>query len=95
MRSYDESGGATVYDQSWLLVVSAPAAGEIVGPITSGTPISLPGSQTYTGSELKVFLNGNSLEYVVDFSYVGSGARTQISVTFDLVVGDRLRFRIG
>jgi hypothetical protein len=63
------------------------------GTITSGTPISLPSSETYVGNELIVELNGVGMEVTSDYDYVGSGNRTQISMTFDLVIGDRLKFR--
>lgn len=39
-------------------------------------------------------MNGVVLEPTIDFNYVGSGARTQISMTFDLISGDRIRFQI-
>jgi len=31
---------------------------------------------------------------VFDYNYVGSGTRTQITMTFDLVAGDVIRFRV-
>lgn len=64
--------------------------------ITTGTNITLPNSQTYTDVELEVYLNGQLLESVGDYNYVGAlPPRTQIAMTFDLVAGDRLRFRMG
>lgn len=64
--------------------------------ITTGTPITLPNSQTYIDTELEVYLNGQLLEDTGDYTYVGSlPPRTQIAMTFDLVAGDRLRFRSG
>ena len=77
--------GSAIYDQT--LVVG-------VGGIANGTAISLPSSQTYTGLELQVILNGTGQEYSTDYVYVGSGTKTQISMNIDLVQGDRLRFRI-
>lgn len=63
--------------------------------ITTGTPITLPNSGVYQGDDLIVMLNGQDLQYVFDYTYVGSGPDyTQIAVTFDLEEGDRLRFRI-
>jgi len=56
--------------------------------------ITLPNSQTYIGDELQVFLDGQRLEVNIDFNYVGSAPRTQIQTTFDLLGGERLRFRI-
>lgn len=83
-RHFAESGSPTIYDQTI----------DVVSPITAGTSITLPASQQYTSAELEVRLNGIRLEPVVDYTYVGSPPRTQIQLTFDLVVGDRLRFRI-
>ena len=67
---------------------------DVGSPITSGTSITLPASQTYTSGELEVYLNGTRLESILDYTYVGSPPRTQIQFTFDLVVGDHYRFRI-
>ena len=61
--------------------------------ITTGTNVTLPASGTYTSLELEVYLNGQQLEDVSDFNYVGSPPRTQVQFTFDLVAGDLLRFR--
>jgi hypothetical protein len=65
----------------------------VVGTITTGTPITLPSSGTYTDSDLSVYLNGQRMTYVEDFVYVGSPPRTQISMLFDLISGDILTFR--
>lgn len=93
-RSFAEGGSVAIYDQSLLLVTSSPGAGQIIGPITTGTNVTLPASQTYQGAELQIYLNGDRLETVYDYNYVGSGSKTQVVFTFDLVVGDRLDFRI-
>lgn len=75
-----------VYDQS--ILISA-------GGITAGTGITLPSSRTYEGKELEIILNGQDMEYNVDFVWVGSGDnKTQISFLYDLVENDRVRFRI-
>jgi hypothetical protein len=74
--------GVALYDQSY----------SVVAPITSGTAITLPASETYTGAELQVFLNGQLLDDTFDFNWVGSPPRTQITMTFDLVIGDVVRF---
>jgi hypothetical protein len=74
-----------IYDQTTV----------IVGTVTTGTNLTLPSSGTYTNAELKVDLNGILLEPVIDYNYVGSAPRTQIQATFDLIDGDRLRFKIG
>lgn len=64
------------------------------GGLTTGSALTLPSARTYTSAELEVYLNNVRLESVADYNYVGSGARTQISFTFDLVQGDVVRFRI-
>jgi hypothetical protein len=76
--------GSSIYDATYVAS----------GTITNGTAITLPSSQTYSSSELQVYLNGVAQEYSTDYVYVGSGTRTQISMNIDLVQGDRLRFRI-
>lgn len=86
--------GVDIYDQSLIVVGSSPGAGQILGPVIAGTPVTLPASQTYSSIELQVYLNGDRLEAVFDYTYVGSIPRTQISFTFDLVVDDRIDFRI-
>lgn len=93
-RHFSEASTITIYDQGIDVVSGSPGSNQITGPVAAGTPITLPSGQTYTGGELEVMLNGDILETVLDYSYVGSGSKTQIQLTFDLVVGDRLRFRI-
>ena len=61
--------------------------------ITSGTNVTLPSSGTYTGNELEIYYNGQRLEDVVDYVWVGSPPRTQVYFTFDLNPGDIIRFR--
>lgn len=90
-RMKAESGSPTIYDETLEVVSSGAGAGEINGPITSGTSITLPSSKTYTGDELEIYLNGDRLVPVFDYSYDSS---TQVSFTFELVVGDIIRFRI-
>jgi len=74
------------YDEN--IVVSA-------GGISTGTPITLPNSQTYDYLDLQIILNGQSLTPQVDWNTYGSGLKTQVTMTFDLVEGDQLRFRIN
>lgn len=93
-RSFAEGSSITIYDQSLVVVAAGAGAGQINGPITAGTSITLPSSQTYTAAELQIYLNGDRQEPVFDYSYVGSPPRTQIQFTFDIVVGDRIDFRI-
>lgn len=93
-RSFFESSTLPIYDQSLAVVASGATAGQVNGPITSGTAVTLPASGTYTSAELQVQLNGQQLEPVLDYNYVGSGTRTQVSFTFQLVVGDVIVFRV-
>lgn len=93
-RSFQESASLTIYDQSLTLVASSPGPNEIVGPIAAGVNVTLPGSQTYEAAELQIYLNGDRLEPIFDYAYVGSVPRTQVQFTFGLVVGDRVDFRI-
>lgn len=94
-RSFSESSTVTIYDQRLTIVSGAPAnSNEMTGPVTSGTNITLPQSGTYEGSELQVYFNGTRIEVTSDYAYVGSGTKTQIQMTFDLVVGDTLDFRV-
>jgi len=95
LRSFDETGGSVaIYDEALDVVSGSPGPGQITGPVTAGTNITLPLSQTYTSEELEVRLNGIRLESVIDYNYVGSPPRTQVTLTFDLVIGDRIHFRI-
>lgn len=79
----------------------SPVASEIytqtvsvgVGGITTGTDITLPASGNYLGNELEVYLNGEVMELGIDFNTSGSSPYTKIQMTFDLVNGDKLRFR--
>lgn len=89
-------GTQTIYDQSLTIVASgATGSNQMNGPVASGASVTLPASQTYTGAELNVYLNGDRLESVFDYVYVGTGStKTQIQFTFGLVVGDRVDFRI-
>ena len=83
-RSYSEAADASVYDQE----VS------ILATLSTGSPLSLPLGQTYPASELEVLLNGQRIDSVLDYNYYGSVPRTAVTFTFDLVAGDRVRFRI-
>jgi len=94
-KMIDESATPPIYDE-YIDVVSSGAVGshELNGPIDAGTPITLPNSGTYISEELEVYIGGQRLEDFVDYNYVGAGTRTQISMTFDLEVTDRIRFRV-
>lgn len=93
LRSFEESLTPAIYDEYLLVVASSPGANEVVGPITAGIPVTLPASGTYTGEELMIDLNGQTLENGFDFNFEGTPPRTQVSFTFELVVGDRIYFR--
>jgi hypothetical protein len=93
-RTFAESSSVTIYDQSITVVTSGAGANQVNGPVTAGTSVTLPSSKTFTSAELQIYLNGDRLEPTIDYSYVGSPPRTQVQFTFDLLVGDRLDFRI-
>lgn len=98
-RSFDESSAVAIYDKSVEIVTSgATPPGSLNGPITTGTGVTLPASGTYTVTSgipnMNIYLNGDRLEYIYDWSTSGSGPNyTAIQLTFDLVAGDRLDFR--
>ena len=94
MRSFSESSSLTIYDQPLTVVASGAGANQVNAPVTTGTAITLPSSGTYQGAELEVRLNGMRLEQLYDFTYVGTGSKTQIALTFDLAISDRLDFRV-
>jgi len=80
-------------DEARLTVVgSSPGPNQILGPIPPNTPITIPGSITYTDNDLNIYLNRQRLIPFVDYSYVGTPPRTQVSFTFQLLVGDDLYF---
>lgn len=89
-RGINEAGTSPIYDETIEIVASSPGAGQSL-PINSGTPITLPSSQEYDGQELQIFHNGNYLDDVIDYTLTSS---TEITMTFDLIAGDKLRFRI-
>lgn len=93
-RMVDESASPTIYDESLTVVESGAGAGEINGPISAGTNVTLPSSKIYEDDELEIYINGQRIEAVFDYNYIGTIPRTQISLTFDLEVGDIIRFRI-
>jgi hypothetical protein len=63
------------------------------GLTTASTPVTIPNSGAYTGSDLEVYLNGQRLNVVEDFNYVSSPPRTQVTFVFDLLQGDIVVFR--
>lgn len=94
-RSFAESNSTSIYDQRLTVVVSGAGANQVNGPVTAGVSVTLPAGGTYSGLELQVYLNGDRLEAVNDYAYVGVGSgKTQIQFTFGLVVGDTVDFVI-
>ena len=82
-RSFDEASSTPIYDQ----------AIDIASQITTGTPVTLPAGGTYDSQELEVYFNGQVLDDVTDYNFVGSAPRTQVAFTFQLEIGDKIRFR--
>jgi hypothetical protein len=91
LRSFDEANGTSIYDESLLVVASGAVVGQVNGPITTGAPVTLPLGKTYTAYELEVYLNGQRLEDSIDYAFNSS---TTVVFTFDIIVGDLIRFRI-
>ena len=83
LRSFDETASPTIYDETY----------NVTSTITSGTPVTLPASGTYDSDELLVYLNGQRLAAADDYTYIGTPPRTQVAFTFDLLSGDKVRFR--
>ena len=46
-RMVDESASPAIYDETLTVVSSGAGAGEVNGPITAGSPVTLPDSKTY------------------------------------------------
>lgn len=90
-RMTAEAGAPTIYDETLTVVSSGAGAGEINGPISAGVPIALPSGKTYTGDELEVYLDGDRLTPVFDYTFDSS---TEVAFTFEIKVGDVIRFRI-
>lgn len=83
-RHVDETAVTIIYDEVY----------DVPSTITTGSAVTLPASKTYDSAELEVYLNGQRLTYLLDYNYVGSSPRTQVSFTFDLLGTDVIRFRI-
>jgi len=73
----------TVYNET--LVVG-------VGGIATGTALTLPNAGDYLGEELEIKLNAVVMVVGVDYQYIGTGVKTQIEFTFDLVENDSIVF---
>lgn len=90
--NWTELGASTsvaIYDQSLQVVASGAGAGQINGPISANTPITLPNSKTYNSTELQVYLNGLRMAPTTDYAYTSS---TQIAFTFSIQIDDIIRF---
>ena len=88
-RLQSESSSIIIYDETLEVVSSGAGAGQINGPITAGTPVTLPSGQTYTGDEL--YFSTDRLIPIYDYTFNSS---TTVVFTFELKVGDLIRFRI-
>jgi hypothetical protein len=94
-RSFAESSSIPIYDQRIEIVANSPTGNQLVGPISAGTAITLPLGQTYVAAELEVDFRGQLVKPVYDYNYVGGSPHTQISFTFDLLVGDSIDLRVA
>jgi hypothetical protein len=81
LKSFDESSSLTIFDNQVT----------VGSTITTGTSVTIPGGQSYTGEQLEVYLNGQRLKLTDDYNSVSS---TQVNFTFDLLAGDKVRYRI-
>ncbi|OQW46496.1 MAG: hypothetical protein A4S09_16395 [Proteobacteria bacterium SG_bin7] len=96
-----------VYEEVMVVVSGAPADdNEITGPVPASTVITIPldsrdsnvQEQYLVGAGLlSVYLNGQLLELGVDWDEVGAvdTLSDEIEILQELVVGDRLIFRVG
>jgi hypothetical protein len=89
----------SIYDQSISIVSSGTPPGSLTGPVAASTAITLPASGIYTVASsvanMDIYLNGDRLEYNIDWNTSGSGPNfTAFTLVFGLVVGDRLDLRI-
>ena len=64
------------------------------GNISTGTPVTLPASGSYEGEELQLELNGQGLDFGIDWNTSGAGPTyTAVVFTFDLVSTDTIFWR--
>ncbi|CAB4125806.1 hypothetical protein UFOVP53_236 [uncultured Caudovirales phage] len=87
-RSFSESGTVPIYNQSYT----------VAAPLTTGSPLTLPSSGSYTVTSgvtsLNIFLNGQKLIHTIDWNTSGAGPTyTAVVFTFDSLVGDIVEFR--
>ena len=94
-----------IYEEKIEVVVSLPGTNQIIGPTLPGATLNLPldsrdgfNTQFYVvgSGQLQVRLNGVWQDRLYDWNEVGAlhSLSNQIQMTFALVVGDFLEFRI-
>lgn len=65
------------------------------GNVTAGNPVTLPNSGSYEGAELQIELNGQGLDFGIDWNTSGAGPTyTAVTFTFDIVSTDDVNWRI-
>ena len=84
----------TIDNGRWKLNVSSSPLQDSHQPgnVSAFSSITLPSSMTYEGVELLVYLNGVLQVPLVDYNYVGSGTKTQIAFTKDIITTDRISY---
>jgi hypothetical protein len=97
VHQLDAANDIDPYEEPIEIVVGAPSSDrEITGPVVAATAIKIPKntrnsnvqeSYDVAGADLALFLNGSRLKLTDDYSEDSS---TEFSLTFDLVVGDKL-----
>ena len=87
----------SVSDEGVIATTTGTVYNEIVlvgvGGLSTGVPLTLPSSETYLGDELEVKLGSTVLSVGTDYEYVGTGIKTQVAFTFDLVEDDEINFK--
>ncbi len=82
LRPVSETNYVAIYSETWVPGITTP----------SGTNVTLPNSGTYTGKELQIYINGILQTYLIDYVYIGSGTKTQVSFNLDLKTTDSIQF---
>ena len=80
----NESATFSIYDETYTVPV---------GGLPAGTDITLPSAGTYEDAELEVYLNGQRIEDILDYNFIGTIPRTKIQLTFNVSEGEKVRFR--
>ena len=85
------------FENGWKLKEEAAPYEETLPSqnLSSGTPVTLPNSGTFTAGEAEVRVNKVPQTYLVDYIYEGSSPYTQISFTYDITTDDRVIIRIN